>query len=104
MSLHLQDCAPQLRARIEEQLAKDLHKYTRTEVTYALASQILGHWHFGMPTTDQKLVERAVKTMQTRTGAAAYQTSIGNPPAVCVMITTTIHASQTSQPTQTTKS
>ena len=89
MAINVNDCPPHLRDAILKQLAKeDAAKPPAPVVTYHMATLLNGNWSLGPPSKDFKLVKKLVNRYNTFTAANAYQTSIGNPLAKLIEVTT----------------
>lgn len=82
MALRLQDCPPELRAKIEAQLAKEDKQ--KPPKLYAMATFLNGKWTIGPLTTNKVLVDKLVARFNISTTAHAYQTFLSRPPAVTV--------------------
>lgn len=80
MTIHLKDCPPALRAKIEAALALEPKQW------YAMATFLKGEWDVGPLTTDKVLVEKLVGAFNLSSPIQCYQTRIGKPPAVTVQV------------------
>lgn len=81
MTLHLKDCPPALRAKIEAALGK-----LPPEPNFAMATFLKGEWRIGPITTNEILVLKLVRQFNLSSPANASQTVRGMPPAVCIRI------------------
>lgn len=84
MPLHLKDCSPALRLKIEAALAAQYP--APPEPQYAMATFLKGKWTLSPITTNKRLVLKLVQTFNLNSGPHAAQTLAGKPPAVIVEI------------------
>lgn len=78
----LDDCTPELRARI---LAKLKEQEPITTPHYVGVYRLGTTWQFTSPTTNRKLVERSVRRFNLSSPATTYQTAEGKPSAFMVV-------------------
>lgn len=83
MALHLKDCSPALRAKLEAALKE---QYPTQPKFFAMATFLKGKWNVGPMTTDRILIEKLVKHFNLNSPAHSAQTLAGKPPAVMVEI------------------
>ena len=78
MAIHLKDCPPALRAKIEAALALEPKQY------FCMAVFLKGKWTLGPMTTDKQLVTKLANAFNQSTPAHCHQLLMGKPAAVVV--------------------